>query len=138
MVVGAQTNSLAAEGSIFSSRQAAYAAANAAETKKALGTLILDVRKVTVLADFFVICGASSQSQVKAIVSSIEKTFDSLGFKALTVEGKTEGRWVLMDFGSVMVHVLQERERAFYSLEKFWNHALIVDKTSWSNEEKTC
>ncbi len=138
MVVGAQTNSVAAEGSIFTSRQAAYAAANEAEAKKSLSTLVLDVRKVTVLADFFVICGVSSQSQAKAVVGSIEKTLESLGFKSLSIEGKTEGRWVLMDFGSIMVHVLQERERSFYNLEKFWNHALIVDKASWSNTKTNC
>jgi len=138
MVVGAQTNSVAAQGSIFTSRQAAYEAANVAESKKSLSTLVLDVRKVTILADFFVICGASSQSQARAIVNSIEKMLESLGFKPLNVEGKTEGRWILMDFGSVMVHVLQEQERTFYNLEKFWNHALIVDKTSWSNTKTNC
>jgi ribosome-associated protein len=136
MVVGAQTDSVAAEGSYFTSRQAAYEAANAAEDKKSLGTLVLDVRKVTVLAEFFVICGATSQSQTQAIVNNIEKTLESLGFKSLHIEGKSEGRWVLMDFGSVMVHVLQERERDFYGLEKFWNHALIVDRASWSNTNK--
>jgi ribosome-associated protein len=133
MVIGAQTNSVAAAGSIFTSRQAAYEAANAAEAKKSLSTLVLDVRKVTGLADFFVICEASSQSQARAIVGSVEKTLLSLGFKPMSIEGKTEGRWVLMDFGSVMVHVFQEHERTFYNLEKFWNHALIVDKASWSN-----
>ncbi len=138
MVVGAQTNSVTPKGGIFNSRQAAYEAANLAESKKSLGTLVLDVRKVTVLADFFVICGASSQSQAKAIVNSIEKSLESLGFKLLNVEGKAEGRWVLLDFGSVMVHVLQERERTYYNLEKFWNHALIVEKASWSNTKINC
>jgi ribosome-associated protein len=138
MVVGAQTNSVSAEGSIFTSRQAAYEAANVAETKKSLGTLVLDVRKVTVLADFFVICGAGSQAQAKAIVNSIEESLEHLGYKPLSVEGKAEGRWVLMDFGAVMIHVLLEQERNFYNLEKFWNHALIVDKSSWLNIDTKC
>lgn len=131
MVVGEQTNAIAAGGDNITSRDAAYKAANIAESKKALGTLVLDVRKVTVLADFFVFCGAGSPSQAKAIVDGIEEALETFGLRPLSVEGKAEGRWILLDFGSVMIHVLQEKEREFYSLEKFWNHALIVDKASW-------
>jgi ribosome-associated protein len=83
------------------------------------------------LADFFVICGASSQAQTRAIVSSIEGALEDMGYQPLTVEGKAEGRWILLDYGPIIVHVLHERERTFYNLEKFWNHALIVDKASW-------
>ena len=138
MVVGAKTSSVGANSSVFTSRQAAYQAANAAEQKKSLGTLVLDVKKVSSLADFFVICGASSQAQAKAIVSGIEKTLDGLGYKPLAVEGKTEARWVLMDYGSIMIHILLEHERTFYSLEKFWNHALFVEKANWLDREGNC
>jgi len=131
MAVSVHTHSQLAGDYRLSSRQAAYAAANGAENKKAEGTIVLDVRKVTVLADFFVICGASSPTQVKAIVHNIEHTLARLGYPAKTVEGKMEGRWVLLDFGNIIVHVLQERERSLYNLERFWNHALIVDRASW-------
>jgi len=56
-----------------------------------------------------------------------------MGYQPLTVEGKAESRWILLDYGPIIIHVLQERERTFYNLEKFWNHALIVDKASWSD-----
>jgi ribosome-associated protein len=131
MAVITQTHSQLVGESIVSARQAAYAAANSAENKKAAGTIVMDVRKVTVLADFFVICGASSPAQVKGIVDNIEKTLAQLGYHAAAIEGKMEGRWVLLDFGQIIVHVLQERERSLYSLERFWNHALIVDRSSW-------
>jgi len=131
MAVSAQIHFQLAGDYSVSPRQAAYAAANVAESKKAEGTIVMDVRKVTVLADFFVICGASSPMQVKAIVDNIEKTLAPLGYHARIVEGKMEGRWVLLDFGQIIVHVLQEHERSLYSLERFWNHALIVDRSSW-------
>ena len=136
MALSAQTHSQLVSDYRVSSREAAYAAANIAEGKKAEGTIVLDVRKVTVLADFFVICGASSPAQVKAIVDNIEKTLASLGYRAHTVEGKMEARWVLLDFGQIIIHVLQERERSLYNLERFWNHALIVDRSSWLEAHK--
>ncbi len=137
MAVSAQPHSQLADNGLASPRKAAYAAANVAESKKALSTIVMDVRKVTVLADFFVICGASSPTQVKAIVDNIEHTLARLGYRAHTVEGKMEGRWVLLDFGHIIVHVLQERERSLYNLERFWNHALIVDRSSWLDPQSS-
>lgn len=117
------------------SRNAAFIAANTAESKKANGTLILDVRTVTILADYFVITGAQSTTQVRAIADAIEESLSQLGIKAKSIEGKREGRWVLLDFDIVIVHILQETERNFYKLEQFWNHALIVPPNEWLNEE---
>jgi len=131
MVLSSRTQSLFISDNRVASREAAYAAANLAEGKKAEGTIVLDVRKVTALADFFVICGANSPAQVKAIVDNIEQKLASLGFSAQAIEGKTEARWVLLDYGQIIVHVLQEKERSLYNLERFWNHALIVDRSAW-------
>ncbi|HEY9785287.1 MAG TPA: ribosome silencing factor [Candidatus Obscuribacterales bacterium] len=117
------------------SRKAAFIAANAAEDKKAKGTLVLDVRQVTLLADYFVITGGDSASQVKAIVESIDEKLAPHGCKALGIEGKKDARWVLLDYGDIIVHVLQEKERSFYKLEQFWNHALIVDRREWESRE---
>lgn len=118
-------------GSNVESRDAAFLAANAAESKKGHGTLVLDVGKVTVLADFFVIAGGETQSQVRAIVDAIDESLESLGMRPRSIEGKKEGRWVLMDYEFIIVHVLHEKERNFYKLEQFWNHALIVDRLEW-------
>ena len=117
------------------SRQAAFAAANTAEDKKGRGTLILDVGQVTVLADYFVITGADSLTQVRAIADGIEEALEGLGLKPRSIEGKKEGRWVLMDYEQIIVHVLHERDRNYYKLEQFWNHALIVDRSEWLNTE---
>jgi ribosome-associated protein len=118
-----------------SARKAAYAAANAAEDKKAYGTLVLDVRQVTVIAEYFVITGGDNPNQVRAIVESIGESLTKLGYRQGFVEGKQEGRWVLLDHGDVIIHVLQDKERSFYKLEQFWNHALIVPVEEWRVEE---
>jgi ribosome-associated protein len=117
------------------SRQATFAAANAAESKKAHGTVILDVRQVTLLADYFVITGGDSANQVRAIVEAIDERLSKLGYSQRSIEGKTEGRWVLLDYGDIIIHVLHEKERNFYKLEQFWNHALIVHREEWEESE---
>lgn len=116
------------------SRSAAFLAANAAESKKAHGTVILDVRDITLLADFFVIAGGETSTQVKAIVDAIDEGLSTAGYKPHALEGKREGRWVLLDYGDVIVHVLQDKERTFYKLEQFWNQALVVERKEWSEE----
>ncbi len=113
------------------SRSAAFIAANIAETKKGIGTLVLDVRKVTLLADYFVIVGGDSTAQIRAVVEAVDEGLSELGYPPNSVEGKKDGRWVLLDFGDVIVHVLQDKERNYYRLEQFWNHALIVDLKEW-------
>ena len=118
------------------SQTAAYMAANAAEAKKGHGTLVLDVAKVTVLTDYFVIAGGETLTQVRAIADAIHEALAKEGLHPRSIEGKKEGRWVLMDYELIIVHVLHERERNFYKLEQFWNHALIVDQSEWLEEEE--
>jgi ribosome-associated protein len=118
-----------------SARKAAYAAANAAESKKANGTVVLDVKQVTTMAEFFVITGGDSPAQIRAIVDAIDDALSELGYKHGKVEGRQDGRWVLIDFGDVIIHVLHEKERSFYKLEQFWNHALIVQKDEWDADK---
>jgi ribosome-associated protein len=119
----------------FDSQHAAFLAANAAEAKKGHGTLILEVGQVTVLADYFVIAGGDTPTQVRAIVDSIEEALAEIGMKPRNIEGKKDGRWVLMDYEFIIVHVLHERERNYYNLEQFWNHALVVDRQEWLEED---
>lgn len=131
--IGAQLNQLQATAAdiSISSREAAFLAANACEAKLAKSTIVLEVSSVTVLADYFVIAGGESAAQVNAIADAVDEALGSKGYKARSIEGKSEARWVLLDFGSVIVHVLQEKERSYYKIEQFWNHALIVDRQEW-------
>ncbi|MDQ7786562.1 MAG: ribosome silencing factor [Thermodesulfovibrionales bacterium] len=101
-------------------------AAQAALEKKAKDVLILDVKDLTTITGYFVICSGESTTQVKAITELIEETFDDLRFKPLGIEGLKHGHWVLMDYGDIIVHIFEEETRVFYELEKLWIDAARI------------
>ena len=92
----------------------------AALGRKALGLVVLDVRSLTSVTDAFIICSGSSNRQVTAIAEFIQKELKKAGIKPLSVEGKKEGLWVLLDYGHVIIHVFYESVRDFYDLEGLW------------------
>ena len=122
-----------ATSSLVESRKIAFIAACAAEEKKAKSTVVLDVGKVTLIADYFVFTGGESKAQVKAIAEAILANMDKCGRQAQSIEGLRDARWVLIDLGDVIIHILQGEQREYYKLEQFWNHALIVDREEWAN-----
>ncbi|EWC60159.1 Iojap protein [Actinokineospora spheciospongiae] len=101
-------------------RELALVAANAAADKKASDVLVLDVSDQLVITDCFVIASASNERQVNAIVDGVEEKMREAGSKPVRREGTREGRWVLLDFVDVVVHVQHAEERTFYSLERLW------------------
>lgn len=101
----------------------AHMAADAAGSKKADDVRILDLRSITSIADFFVICSGASTTQVDAIADGIEQALKKGGRHPSHVEGKAESTWILMDYGDVVVHIFEEQTRAFYALERLWNDA---------------
>ena len=91
--------------------------------KKAADVVALDVRGLTSVADFFIICSGRSNRQVAAIADFVERYLKKTGIKPLSVEGKNEGLWVLLDYGDVIIHVFYETVRKFYDLEGLWSDA---------------
>lgn len=91
--------------------------------KKAYDLVILDVAKLTSIADYFLICTGRSDIQVQTICRHIEESLAKVGVKPLSIEGFTYGQWVLMDFGDVVVHIFYETVRDFYNLEGLWSQA---------------
>ncbi|RPH50173.1 MAG: ribosome silencing factor [Desulfobacteraceae bacterium] len=108
---------------------------NAVLGKKALNIVALDVRGLTSVADFFIVCSGRSNRQVAAIADFVERTLKKAGIKPLSVEGKNEGLWVLLDYGDVIIHVFYETVRKFYDLEGLWSDAKRVVTDSMT--EKT-
>ncbi len=106
----------------------ALAIAAAAEDRKGGDIVILDVADVAYLADFFVLVSGLSPVQVKAIATSIRDAVE-VGFDRVArhVEGMGEGRWILIDYGDVVVHCFMADEREFYNLEAFWSHGKRVE-----------
>ncbi len=101
-------------------------AGEACDDRKAMEIVLIRVDQVAYLTDWFVICSGGSPVQVRAIARSVE---DALKEKAerqpLRLEGFSEGRWVLLDYGELIVHVMGAQERRFYDLEGFWSHGDI-------------
>jgi ribosome-associated protein len=114
------------EGRPLENKNKALEAARAALDKKAKDVLILDLKGLTTITDYFVICSGESTTQVKAIAELIEEKFDEAGIKPLGIEGLKYSHWVLMDYGDVIIHIFEEETRAFYELEKLWIDAKRV------------
>jgi len=95
----------------------------AAHDKKAEGIVIMDMRAVTNITDYFVICSAPSTRRVQTIAREIQDELGKIGIKNWHVEGKKEALWVLIDYGDVIAHIFLSKMRDFYNLERLWHDA---------------
>ena len=95
--------------------------------KKAIDLVVLDLRKLSSIADVFIICSGRSNRQVSAIAEHIQVDLKKHGITPLSVEGKKEGHWVLLDYGHVIIHVFYEPIRSFYDLEGLWIDAERIE-----------
>ena len=107
--------------------QLAQAAAAAGDDKLATSIVGIDVSEQLAITDIFVIISAESERQVGAIVDEVEDSLRELGAKPVRREGQREGRWVLIDFADVVVHVQHDEERAFYDLARLWRDCPEID-----------
>ena len=95
--------------------------------KLASDILLLDIRGISLIADYFVICSAGSERQTSAILKDLsEKLLEEHGRKALHMEGRSDSGWVLLDYGDVIVHIFSPQQRAYYKLEDLWSTATPV------------
>lgn len=104
----------------------ATVAALAADEKLAADVVVLDVSEQLVITDCFVIASAPNERQVNAIVDNIEDKLREAGYKPVRREGTREGRWALLDYVEIVVHVQHEDERDFYGLERLWKDCPVV------------
>lgn len=101
-------------------------AARAADAKQGVDIVALDVSGPLPLADAFVLVTGRNERNVQAIAAEVEEKMIEAGSKPLRREGRAEGRWILLDFGDVIVHVFHEEERLFYSLERLWKDCPVI------------
>lgn len=104
-----------------------HAAARAASEKLASDIIAFDVSDQLAISDAFVLASASNDRQVKAIVDEVEDRLRDVGAKPLRREGERDGRWVLIDYGVIVVHVQHEEERQFYALERLWRDCPSIE-----------
>ena len=108
-------------------KEIALLAAKALDSKKGLDIKVLETGHLTTLADYFVLCSATSTTQIKALSDVCEKELKDAGEPPHHVEGHRGGTWILLDFSSVVVHIFNEEDREFYDLERLWSDATPVD-----------
>ncbi len=116
---------------LIESRKIALRIAEILRDKKALDVLVLDIQSLTVIADYFIIASGRSESQVKALYEEVEEKLKEQGLEVKHRDGHHGNRWVVLDYGDVILHVFHQEERGFYGLERLWADGipLSVDNT---------
>ena len=109
------------------SKQLMEATVKCMDSKKAIDIKVLDISKVTTMADYFVICQGGSTTQMKAIADEIEEKLSEMGVKPFGREGMSTAYWILMDYSDVIIHIFSSESRSFYSIENLWSDAENVD-----------
>ncbi len=115
----------------YSSEDKVRLMADVADTMKAEDIVVLDLRPLTIIADFFLICTGNSSIQIRGIADKIEEKLREEGVRKIRMEGFQEASWILLDYGDVIVHVMAAEQREYYGLEEFWKEAerLTIDFT---------
>lgn len=102
------------------SKEMTKLAYNALEEKKGEDIRIIDIQKISVLADYFIIASGNNKNQVQALVDNVQEVLFKNGHECKQVEGYHTGNWILLDYGDIIVHVFSKEDRLFYDLERIW------------------
>ena len=116
-------------------REMVGVAVKALDSKKGKDIRVLYTGDQTTLADYFIICNGTSNTQVKALADAVEEAMSKNGEEPHHVEGHRGGQWTLLDYSSVVVHVFAEEAREFYSLERLWSDAAPVDVSQYLTQD---
>jgi ribosome-associated protein len=108
-------------------KEKAFLCARAALDHKVIDLVILEVKNLSSFTDYFIVCSGNSDRQVQAIAAHIEEKLGKEEIHPLSIEGKREGRWVLLDYGDVVIHVFYQPVREFYDLERLWSDAPRIE-----------
>lgn len=102
-------------------------AVTALEDKKAVDIRVLDIEKISTIADYFIIASGANRNQVQAMADQVEETLGKVGFEPKSVEGYRNANWILLDYGDVVLHIFDEENRLFYDLERIWRDGTQVE-----------
>jgi len=103
-------------------------AKKALEAKKGQDIKVIDIREVTVIADYFLIADGANPNQVQAMVDNVEEELGKAGYTCRQIEGYGSGGWVLMDYGDIIVHAFSREDRLFYDLERIWRDGKLLEE----------
>ena len=108
------------------SKEMVKLAVNALEDKKGEDIQIIDIREVSVLADYFLIASGSNKNQVQAMVDNVQEELHKAGFAPRQIEGYQTASWILLDYGDIIIHIFDEENRLFYDLERIWRDGSVI------------
>lgn len=112
---------------ILSTKEFALEAVRLLTEKKAREIVLLEIGKLTLIADYFLICSGTSRIQTQALCDHLKENLTNEGHSLLRLEGYQEGSWILLDFGELVIHIFLPEERSFYNLERLWGGAEAID-----------
>ena len=115
----------------LNSKELALSIAKLCEDKKASDTELLDISQISDLADYIIISSGESSSQLKAIARHVEESLTERGLEPNVKEGKYGDKWYLLDYGNVIVNIIQSEARLYYNLEELWQHAHFIPVSEW-------
>ncbi len=115
----------------------AVLAVEALDDKKAEDISIIDIREVSVIADYFIIAGGSNKSQIHALSDTVEEKLGRAGLPLKQIEGYNNANWILLDFGDIIIHIFDKENRLFYDLERIWRDGkkISIEQLKQSNSD---
>ena len=113
-------------------KKLAAIAIEALEAKKANDVSVIDIEKITTLADYFIIASGSNKNQVQAMTDEVTERLGKAGYDTKHVEGYRSANWILLDYGDVVIHIFDEENRLFYDLERIWRDGKLISKDELS------
>ncbi len=111
-------------------KKTALMAVDALEDKKANDISIIDIEKISTLADYFIIASGTNRNQVQAMCDEVDEKLGKAGFEPKHIEGYNSANWILMDYGDIVIHLFDEENRLFYDLERIWRDGIKIEKDS--------
>ena len=115
------------------SKKMAGIAYRALEDKKAEDIRVIDIEHVSVLADYFLIATGTNRNQVQALAESVEEQLYKAGYEKKQTEGYTQGNWILLDYGDIVIHIFDHENRLFYDLERIWKDGNDIEASELEN-----
>lgn len=113
----------------MTAKEIARMAYNCIDEKKGIDIRIIDISKISVIADYFIIAGGSNARQIQSIADHVEETLGKNGVSPKSIEGYQNSNWILMDYQDVIIHIFNQEERLFYDLERIWMDGQTLEAT---------
>lgn len=111
-------------------KKMALIAVDVLEDKKANDISIIDIEKISTLADYFIIASGTNRNQVQAMCDEVDERLGKAGFEPKHIEGYNSANWILLDYGDIVIHLFDEENRLFYDLERIWRDGIKIEKDS--------